>query len=24
VHRVFEIPRMSERLAFVSGPEDVR
>jgi anti-sigma B factor antagonist len=24
VHRVFEITRMSERLDFVSGPEDVR
>jgi anti-sigma B factor antagonist len=24
VHRVFEITRMSERLEFVSGPEDVR
>ena len=24
VHRVFEITRMSERLDFLSGPEDVR
>jgi len=24
VHRVFEITRMSERLEFVDGPEDVR
>jgi anti-sigma B factor antagonist len=24
VHRVFEITRMSERLDFVAGPEDVR